>query len=146
LANRYVSYIRSRPSRQAETVFGVEAQRRVVARFVGEAEDVLLEEFWEVEASKPLAPSPSAVFGQRPALNQAIRYCQAEQATLLIAHIGKLATSTTFLERLEQTKIPFAACDLPSLDHQSIGKAIDEARQLPAWQGPRAKVRTKSSG
>lgn len=64
-----------------------------------------------------------------PALTQAIVACQQQEATLLIAELGTLASNESFTQLLLQSGVPFHCCDQPFVN-QTILEALHKHAQV----------------
>ena len=62
-------------------------------------------------------------------LQQAIKYCQTQQATLLIVELGTLTSKESFVNILLHSQIKFHCCDQPFVDH-SILEALYKHSQV----------------
>lgn len=99
-----ISYLRVSTDKQGERGYGVEAQRKVVADFVGE--DGLIAEFVEVESGKR--------HDNRPQLAAALAHARKHKARLVIAKLDRLARNVAFIAGLMEEKVEFVCCDMPS--------------------------------
>lgn len=99
-----VAYYRVSTERQGQSGLGLEAQKKSVTDFI-KANDYLLDkEFIEIESGKK---------DKRPILAKALRKCKAENATLLIAKLDRLARNVMFISTLMESKVDFKAVDNP---------------------------------
>ena len=104
---QYVIYYRVSTKKQGDSGLGLEAQRTYVNHFYQDKE--VIAEFIETKSGKDLL--------NRPQLMAAIRRCQQDKATLVVAKIDRLSRNTEDAlrvyrmlgERLE-------SCDIPNLD------------------------------
>lgn len=99
-----ISYLRVSTDKQGERGYGVEAQRRVVADFVGE--EGVIAEFLEVESGKR--------HDNRPQLAAALAFARKHKARLVIAKLDRLARNVAFIASLMEEKVDFVCCDMPS--------------------------------
>jgi DNA invertase Pin-like site-specific DNA recombinase len=100
----YVAYYRVSTQRQGRSGLGLDAQRADVARFV-DGRGELLAEHTEVESGKRHA--------NRPELAAALSDCRRLHATLLIAHLDRLARNVAFISALMEAGQEFVAVDMP---------------------------------
>jgi DNA invertase Pin-like site-specific DNA recombinase len=107
-----VSYIRVSTQRQHESGLGEDAQRAAVERYIGANRDRrLLKEFVETESGKN---------NERPVIHEAIAYCKAHKARLIIAKLDRLARSVKFIVDLMESEVKFTALDLPEANNLTI--------------------------
>jgi DNA invertase Pin-like site-specific DNA recombinase len=99
-----ISYLRVSTDKQGERGYGLEAQRRAVADFIGD--DGLITEFVEVESGKR--------HDNRPQLAAALAAARKHKARLVIAKLDRLARNVAFIAGLMEEKVEFVCCDMPS--------------------------------
>lgn len=99
-----ISYLRVSKDSQGANGYGMEAERRVVADFIGAGE--LLAEFVEVESGKD--------HQNRPQLVAALAFARKHKARLVIAKLDRLARNVAFIAGLMEKKVDFVCCDMPS--------------------------------
>jgi DNA invertase Pin-like site-specific DNA recombinase len=106
VTKRFVTYLRVSTSRQGESGLGLEAQRTSVEQFVRSAgaDAEIVQEYVEVESGKR---------SDRPVLQEAIRECGKERATLLVAKLDRLSRNLHFVTALQNSKVDFVAADNP---------------------------------
>ncbi len=125
METHYVAYYRVSTSRQGESGLGLEAQEDAVQKFCTSNAGLVLCEFREVE---------SGTKKDRPALKQAIAYCEKHGAALLIAKLDRLARNVHFVSGLLESGVRFVAVDMPSADrfmmHVYAAVAEEEARRI----------------
>lgn len=101
----YVAYYRVSTRKQ---ILGLESQRRIVNSFIENEENALLiGEFEEIESGK---------CDDREILQEAIKFCQNNNAKLIIAYLDRLSRNVSFIFKLQESKIDFIALDMPSFN------------------------------
>ena len=122
---KFVSYLRVSTARQGASGLGLEAQRAAVAGYLNGGDWALVREVVEVESGKR---------NDRPALDEALRLCRRQRATLVIAKLDRLARNVYFIAKLMEDKVPFVAVDMPSANdltvHILAAVAQDEAKRI----------------
>lgn len=104
---QYVVYYRVSTRKQGESGLGLEAQRTYVHHFYQDKE--VIAEFVETKSGKDLF--------NRPQLMAAVRQCQQEQATLIVAKIDCLSRNTEdALQIYRMLGQRLESCDIPNLD------------------------------
>lgn len=109
---RFVAYYRVSTDKQGADGNGMEAQRQAVQRYLTSLDCDLLGSFAEVE---------SGANNKRPQLALAMKLAKSEKAILVIAKLDRLSRNAAFLLQLQESKIDFVCCDMPSADPLSIG-------------------------
>lgn len=99
----FVSYLRVSTGRQ---VFGTDAQRVDVERYVAREGGKLLKEFQEVESGRG--------HENRPQLLEALEMCRMTGSVLIVARLDRLSRNVLFLATLLDSKQPFVVCDNPN--------------------------------
>lgn len=128
---RFIAYYRVSTTRQGQSGLGLAAQQEAVERFLG-ADDVLVDEFVEVESGKN---------NDRPMLAEAIAACRKHGALLLIAKLDRLARNLHFISGLLEGGVTFVCCDMPEADRTFLQMAAVFAE----WEGRKISERTKAS-
>lgn len=101
----YVAYYRVSTRKQK---LGLESQRKIVNSFIEKEENALLiGEFEEIESGKR---------DDREILQEAIKFCQNNNAKLIIAYLDRLSRNVSFIFKLQESKIDFIALDMPSFN------------------------------
>lgn len=120
---RFVSYLRVSTDKQGHSGLGLEAQRKAVSDYIGDGE--LMREFEEVETGKR---------SDRPALTEALEYAKANNATLVLAKLDRLARDVFFIAGLMKSGVDFVAADMPNatpfMFHVYAAMAEEEARLI----------------
>lgn len=101
---QYVAYYRVSTDRQGVSGLGLEAQKESIAQFLKNQDAVIIEEYVEIESGKK---------NNRPYLQEALKRCKKEKATLIIAKLDRLARNVAFISNLMESKVDFLAVDNP---------------------------------
>ncbi len=108
---KFVAYYRVSTKKQEESHLGLDAQRDTVLRYIKYNGNRIIAEYTEVESGRN---------NNRPELNRAIKLCQREGATLVIARLDRLSRSVTLISTLKDTGVDFICCDAPFADKSTI--------------------------
>jgi len=119
---KFISYLRVSTATQGKSGLGLEAQREAVAQYLNGGEWDLVEEVVEVESGRK---------NQRPALEKAIRLCNAIGATLVVAKFDRLSRDAHFLLGLKKSGVRFVAADNPDANELTVGILAIVARMKP---------------
>lgn len=106
----FVSYIRVSTTKQGESGLGLEAQREVVRRYLGDSQPMA--EFTEIESGK--------AHNNRPQLLAAIEMCKRKKATLVIAKLDRLARNVHSISGLMEAGVEFVAADNPHANKMTL--------------------------
>lgn len=106
-ATTCVSYLRRRADEGAAS--DLERQRRAVEAWLDAHGSRTIAEIVEDETHNG-----------RPKLEEAIDICRGRGAKLLVARLGALSRSPTFISRLRDASIEVAACDFPAFDRPAL--------------------------
>ena len=153
IEQKYVAYYRVSTKEQGNSALGLDAQKSDVNKFIEnektrsvfnscdnyiqKTKPILLEEFIEVESGKN---------NKREKLNEALRICEKNKATLVIAMLDRLSRNMLFISKLMDSKVKFVCCDMPHVDnfiiHVLAAFAESEAKRISTRtkQGLQAKV------
>lgn len=110
-AGRFISYLRVSWATQGDSGLGIEAQRAAVLRFLNGGAWELVQEVVEIESGKP---------SDHPKLIEALRLCRLYSATLLVARLGRLARSVSFISSLMEAGVRFVAVDMPQANDMTV--------------------------
>lgn len=108
---KFVAYYRVSTKQQGDSGLGLEAQQSSVARWLNGGNHALVAEFKEIE---------SGARNDRPMLDQALRLCKREKATLVIAKLDRLSRNLNFIATLMESRIEFVAVDMPEASNLTI--------------------------
>ena len=122
---KFASYLRVSTDHQSKSGLGPEAQREAVTQYLNGGNWDLVEEVVEVESGRK---------NHRPALEKAIRLCNALGATLVVAKFDRLSRDAHFLLGLQKSGVKFVAADNPDANELTVGilaiVAENEARAI----------------
>ena len=108
----FVAYYRVSTAKQEKSGLGLEAQKAAVKHFTENCKDCVLAEYTEIETGTNKK--------QRPEFEKAKQAAIAEDATLLIAKLDRLARNVHFISGLMESKVKFKALDMPEADNFTI--------------------------
>jgi len=114
-AGKFVAYYRVSTKRQGASGLGLDAQRKVVEDFLNGGTWSLLGEFTEEESGK-------RTDRHRPQLRAALKMCEEEGATLVVAKLDRLTRNLPFLTRILESGQKFVACDIPDMGNPAQTK------------------------
>ena len=106
---KYVVYYRVSTKKQGLSGLGLEAQRTIVESYI--KGNTVIKEFTEIETGKS---------ANRPQLNMALACCKANNATLIVAKLDRLARNLHFVTSLQAANIDFVCCDMPTANRLTI--------------------------
>lgn len=139
---KIVTYIRVSTDKQGRSGLGLEAQKAAIAAYAKTANAVTVAEYQEVE---------SGTNNARPELQKALKHARVTGSTLVIAKLDRLSRNAAFLLNLQDSSVPFVACDIPAANAMTVGimavmaqaeaKAISE-RTKAAMQAAKARGKT----
>ena len=115
MEKHYVSYLRVSTARQGRSGLGLEAQRQAVVDYINGNGSKVIAEFVETESGKG-----SNALAKRPVLKEALAYCKAHKAMLVIAKLDRLARNVHFVSGLMESGVEFVACDFPTANRLTI--------------------------
>jgi DNA invertase Pin-like site-specific DNA recombinase len=121
-----IAYYRVSTQKQGLSGLGLAAQKEAVKRYIAaDKRRHLVASFEEIESGKK---------NKRPEIHKAIALCKARGARLVIAKLDRLARNVLFIAQLMETKVDFAACDLPEATpltiHIMAAMAEHEAKMI----------------
>ncbi len=108
---KFVAYYRVSTAKQGRSGLGLEAQKQAVRDYLNGGRHKLLAEFTEVESGKN---------DDRPELAKALYRAKMTGAKLIVAKLDRLSRNVAFLSNLQESKVPFVACDLPEATEFTI--------------------------
>jgi DNA invertase Pin-like site-specific DNA recombinase len=125
-----VAYYRVSSDPQAQFGCSLERQRQVVRQYARDHSLELIAEHTEVESAYRRG---SINIRKRPGLQEALKTCKSEKATLLIATLDRLARNVVLIATLIETRVDFVALDVPDATpfmlHIFAAVAEEESRQ-----------------
>jgi DNA invertase Pin-like site-specific DNA recombinase len=102
-----ICYYRVSTQRQGHSGLGLEAQQACVRQFAQLNGYTVLQEFTEIESGKR---------NDRPLIQEALKACKKNKATLLIAKLDRLSRNVAFVSALLESKVDFIDLDMPFAD------------------------------
>ena len=130
---KFVAYYRVSTDRQGRSGLGLDAQRERVTNFLNGGSWSLIGEFTEVESGR---------LNERPALEQAVKLCKREKATLVVATLDRLTRDLAFgATLLNDTKVRFVCADFPEASREMLQMRMVFAE----WEARRIGERTKAA-
>jgi DNA invertase Pin-like site-specific DNA recombinase len=136
---KFVSYCRCSTKEQGESKLGIEAQQRLNRNYIAQISGELLHEFIEVTSGTYKTRIKDSLdfnelLRKRPILREAIRFCEAQKATLVVKDLSRLMRSQLLTSYLIQRGVNFICVDSPSDSTFILGikaaLAEEEARQI----------------
>ncbi len=98
----YVAYLRQSTKKQEISGLGIEAQREIIQKFLGQKKPIA--EFVETESGKKT---------DRPKLAEALELCRKTKATLIVAKLDRLSRNVAFTSKLLESDVEIKFCDFP---------------------------------
>ena len=98
----YVAYLRQSTKKQEISGLGVEAQREIIEKFLGDKKPIA--EFVETESGKRT---------DRPKLTEALELCRKTKSTLIVAKLDRLSRNVAFTSKLLESDVEIKFCDFP---------------------------------
>lgn len=108
----YVAYYRVSTQKQNASHLGLEAQRKTCGDFVRAKNGVIVNEFTDVESGKSTT---------RKGLFDAIDYCKANECSLVVARLDRLARNIEFTFKIINTGVDIHFCDMPMVNTMILG-------------------------
>jgi DNA invertase Pin-like site-specific DNA recombinase len=122
---RLVAYLRVSTAKQGDSGLGLEAQEAAIRAHVAATGCVRLATYTEVESGRK---------SDRTELGHAIAHAKRAKATLVIAKMDRLSRNLHFITGLQESCVPFVACDNPHANpltiHILAAVAQEEARAI----------------
>ena len=98
----YVSYLRQSTKKQSLSGLGIEAQREIIQKHLGQIQPIA--EFVETESGKKT---------DRPKLAEALELCRKTKSTLIVAKLDRLSRNVAFTSKLLESDVEIKFCDFP---------------------------------
>ena len=98
----YVSYLRQSTKKQSLSNLGIEAQREIIQKYLGQIKPIA--EFVETESGKKTV---------RPKLAEALELCRKTKSTLIVAKLDRLSRNVAFTSKLLESDVEIKFCDFP---------------------------------
>ena len=98
----YVSYLRQSTKKQSLSNLGIEAQREIIQKHLGQIQPIA--EFVETESGKKT---------DRPKLAEALELCRKTKSTLIVAKLDRLSRNVAFTSKLLESDVDITFCDFP---------------------------------
>ena len=98
----YVAYLRQSTKKQEISGLGIEAQREIIQKFLGQEKPVA--EYVETESGKKT---------DRPKLTEALALCRKTKSTLIVAKLDRLSRNVAFTSKLLDSDVEIKFCDFP---------------------------------
>ena len=108
---RFIAYFRVSTDRQGGSGLGLEAQEAAVMGYLNGGAWTLVDRFVEVESGRK---------SDRPELAKALAACRANNATLIIAKLDRLARNVAFVSNLMEAGVDFVAVDFPTANKLTV--------------------------
>jgi DNA invertase Pin-like site-specific DNA recombinase len=128
---KFVAYFRVSTDRQGKSGLGLDAQRERIMSYLNGGNWSLIGEFTEVESGR---------MNDRPALEDAVKLCKREKATLVVATLDRLTRDLAFgATLLNDTKVRFVCADFPEASREMLQMRMVFAE----WEARKIGERTK---
>lgn len=98
----YVAYLRQSTKKQEISGLGIEAQREIIQKFLGQEKPIA--EYVETESGKRT---------DRPKLAEALDLCRKTKSTLIVAKLDRLSRNVAFTSKLLESDVEIKFCDFP---------------------------------
>jgi DNA invertase Pin-like site-specific DNA recombinase len=133
---KIVTYTRVSTDKQGRSGLGLEAQQTAIAAYAASTNAETVAEFEEVESGRHNA---------RPELAKAMKMARVTGATLVIAKLDRLSRNAAFLLNLQESGVPFVACDMLKANAFTIGIMAVLAQQESKMIGDRTRAAMKAA-
>ena len=98
----YVAYLRQSTKKQEISGLGIEAQREIIQKFLGQEKPIA--EYVETESGKRT---------DRPKLAEALDLCRKTKSMLIVAKLDRLSRNVAFTSKLLESDVEIRFCDFP---------------------------------
>lgn len=130
---KFVAYYRVSTDKQGKSGLGLDAQRERITTFLNGGNWSLIGEFTEVESGR---------MNDRPALEQAVKLCKRERATLVVATLDRLTRDLAFgATLLNDQRVKFVCADFPEASREMLQMRMVFAE----WEARKIGERTKAA-
>lgn len=102
MSTTYVAYLRQSTKKQEISGLGIEAQREIIEKFLGQQKPIA--EYVETESGKRT---------DRPKLAEALDLCRKTKSTLIVAKLDRLSRNVAFTSKLLESDVEIKFCDFP---------------------------------
>ena len=102
MSTTYVAYLRQSTKKQEISGLGIEAQREIIEKFLGQQKPIA--EYVETESGKKT---------DRPKLAEALDLCRKTKSTLIVAKLDRLSRNVAFTSKLLESDVEIKFCDFP---------------------------------
>ena len=102
MSTTYVAYLRQSTKKQEISGLGIEAQREIIEKFLGQQKPIA--EYVETESGKKT---------DRPKLTEALALCRKTKSTLIVAKLDRLSRNVAFTSKLLESDVEIKFCDFP---------------------------------
>ena len=99
---KFIEYLRVSTRGQGASGLGLDAQKEIIRNYLKGVEPTA--SFVEVESGR---------HNDRPKLQEALKMCRKEKATLIVAKLDRLSRNVAFTSRLLESDVEIKFCDFP---------------------------------
>lgn len=99
---KFIEYLRVSTRGQGASGLGLDAQKEIIRNYLKGVEPI--SSFVEVESGRK---------SDRPKLQEALKMCRKEKATLIVAKLDRLSRNVAFTSRLLESDVEIKFCDFP---------------------------------
>lgn len=99
---KFIEYLRVSTRGQGASGLGLDAQKEIIRNYLKGVEPIA--SFVEVESGR---------HNDRPKLQEALKMCRKEKATLIVAKLDRLSRNVAFTSRLLESDVEIKFCDFP---------------------------------
>ena len=99
---KFIEYLRVSTRGQGASGLGLDAQKEIIRNYLKGVEPI--SSFVEVESGR---------HNDRPKLQEALKMCRKEKATLIVAKLDRLSRNVAFTSKLLESDVEIKFCDFP---------------------------------
>lgn len=99
---KFIEYLRVSTRGQGASGLGLDAQKEIIRNYLKGVEPIA--SFVEVESGRK---------SDRPKLQEALKMCRKEKATLIVAKLDRLSRNVAFTSKLLESDVEIKFCDFP---------------------------------